>query len=179
MLQTLRDRLDTVTYDKNYQNIDILGIVGYDNSAPTWSKITSFPITWSGATVIDLGCFHGYFSIRAKEAGASRVIGLEQSAEVIETTRQVVECSDSDVELVQWRGGEVTPEADIALVLNMLHHCDDQSLTLQNINCAYAVFEVNQDQISTIDRFFKILEMREGRSYPARESRILIYAQKR
>ena len=79
MLETLRDRFNTVTYDKNYQNIDILGIVGYDNSAPTWSKITSFPITWNGATVIDLGCFHGYFSIRAKEAGASRVIGLEQS----------------------------------------------------------------------------------------------------
>ena len=88
-------------------------------------------------------------------------------------------CSDSDVELLQWRGGESTPQADIALVLNMLHHCEDQALTLQNINTTSAVFEVNQDQISTIDTYFNILEMREGRSYPARESRILIYAQKR
>ena len=33
-------------------------------------------------------------------------------------------------EFAQWVGGSPTPECDVAFVLNMLHHCDNEMDTL-------------------------------------------------
>ena len=175
----LQSHLDTLTYDKGYQNIDVLNITGYDNSYPTLEKIKSLPITFEQKTVCDLGCFHGYFSIHAKKMGASSVIGLDRYAQVLETSRLIASCEGVDVSFQEWVGGELTPTCDIALVLNMLHHCDDQNLTLQNIQCTRAIFEVNQDQLTRIDSVFKIDNIVEGRSYPDRDSRLILLATKR
>jgi len=179
MLEFLKEHFERQTYDKGYQNIDVLGIRGYDDSEPTWNKIMKLPISFEDKIVADLGCFHGYFSIKAVLEGASKVYGLDRSQALLDTAELISICSDADIDYQLWTGGEPTPQCDIALVLNMLHHCEDQSLTLQNINCQRAIFEINQDQVITIDKHFSIDEIVEGRSYPDREPRLIILATKR
>tara|TARA_Y100000592_G_scaffold100425_1_gene180476 strand:+ start:1976 stop:2518 length:543 start_codon:yes stop_codon:yes gene_type:complete len=179
MLETLRTLLEEATYDKNYQNIEVLGVVGYDDSLPTWEKLSTFDLDFSGKTVCDLGCFHAFFTIKAKQAGAAKVTGLDRSDELLSMSELIAECSDVEVEFQRWTGGEATPQCDIALVLNMLHHCEDQSLTLQNLNCVEAVFEVNPDQLEIIEQHFTILSMRQGRNFEGRPSRLLIHGKKR
>jgi hypothetical protein len=61
----------------------------------------------------------------------------------------------------------------------MLHHCDNELETLKNINTTFAVFEVNQDQISTIDKVFDMLKVVEGRAYPNRPNRLMILGKKK
>ena len=91
----------------------------------------------------------------------------------------IAECSGADIEFQRWVGGESSPVCDVALVLNMLHHCDDQNLTLQNLNCAEAIFEVNPEQLDVIENHFTILSMRQGRSFEGRASRLLIHGRKK
>ena len=181
MLNQLKEHFKTLTYDKNYQNIEVLGHIGYDDSEPSWLKIESLlsDIDLSDKTVCDLGCFHGYFSLKVKSLGASKVIGLDKSDLILETAKLIAQCSDVEIDFRQWEGGEPTPECHLAFVLNMLHHCDNELETLKNINCQFAVFEINQDQITTIDKVFTMLNIVEGRSYPDRPNRLLILAQKK
>ena len=180
LLTDLKTRLQTVGYDVNYQDIECLDIHGYDRSEPTWLKIANdLNIDFVGKSVCDLGCFHGYYAMKAEQAGASRVIGLDRSEDILETARMISEASSSSVEYMIWESRQQTPRCDIALVLNMLHHCPDQELTLQNIECEEAVFEVNADQIATVNRYFDIIQMVTGREYPQRDPRILLYCRKR
>jgi len=180
LISNLKAHLQSVTYDVNYQDIECLGVHGYDRSEPTWLKITNaLNVDFAGKSVCDLGCFHGYYAIKAEQAGASRVIGLDRSEEILESARMISEASSSSVEFTLWESRQKTPQCDVALVLNMLHHCPDQELTLQNIDCKEAVFEVNADQISAVNRHFDILEMTTGREYPHRDPRILLYCRKR
>lgn len=178
-LEELQTHLDNLPYDKNYQNIDVLGVTGYDDSEPSYLKIASLPIDWTNKVVCDLGCFHGYYSIKVKELGCDKVIGLDRAESILETARYITECSGSEVEYQLWEGGQPTPQCDIALILNMLHHCPDQAKTLQNVNCEYAVFEVNQAEIMVVSQYFEILEIQEGRAYSSRPNRVIIYAKKK
>lgn len=159
----LRKHLDTLTYDKYYQDIEILNFEGYSKSFETWDRIQSLGIDWRNKSVCDLGCFHGYFSFKVEQMGADTILGLDQGVEVLEFSNKLKVLSSSKVEFSVWRGGQTTPNCDIALVLNMLHHCADQRETLVNINCEYAVFEVNTEQIPLISEYFDILKQTQGR----------------
>ena len=178
-VEDLQAKLASASYDKGYQNIDVLGQKGYDDSDPSWRKIQQMPVSFEGKTVCDLGCFHGFYSIKAALEGASSVIGLDRSSEILSVSELIAQCSGVDIGFQVWEGGQPTPECDIALVLNMLHHCENQSQTLQNIQCKNAIFEVNRNQLSIIESVFRIQTMKEGRSYPDRESRLMIYAEKK
>jgi len=178
-LENLQAHFAAQTYDKTYQNIDVLDIVGYDDSRPTLEKIQALPVSFQGQSVCDLGCFHGYFSIHVKKMGASSVIGLDRYEASLDTARLIASCEGVDVSFERWLGGEATPICDIALCLNMLHHCDNETLTLQNMRCSRAIFEVNQDQLATIDATFRIDNILEGRTYPDRESRLILLTTKR
>lgn len=175
---SLREHLAQAEYDVNYQDIEVLGIVGYDPSSTSWLKIESL-YSFEGKSVCDLGCFHGYYAIKAREAGAASVIGLDRSQLVLDTAKMISELSGrSEIEYQQWTGGEPTPFCDVALVLNMLHHCADLEETLANINCQSAVFECNQEEVSSISKYFTIQNVVEGRSYAARPSRLIVVGNK-
>ena len=172
----LQTHLETLTYDKNYQDIECLGFKGYDPSEPSWLKIIGeLGVQFAGKTVCDLGCFHGYYSIKAKEAGAISVIGLDRAEEILTTARMISKAADIHVEYSLWESQEVPPPCDIALLLNMLHHCPDPEATLRNLKCEEAVFEINQDQLPLVETYFEVMEMTEGRTYPHRESRLLVH----
>lgn len=153
--QDLQSHIDAQTYDKLYQDIEVLGFVGYTDAHLSWDRISKFDINWKGATVCDLGCFHAYFGIKSLREGAAKVIGLENSVTVIETAKLICQLSDAEIELMQWSGGDEMPECDIALCLNMLHHCPDQEAVISKMHCDYAVFEINPDQVDMVKKYFK------------------------
>lgn len=176
----LREMLDAQTYDKYYQDIECLDFEGYDKSLPSWVKIVDdLKVDFVGKSVCDLGSFHGFYAIKAKNQGASNVIGLDRFEDVLEMARNIARSSGVDVAFELWKGGEPTPECDLALVLNMLHHCEDQVETLKNLNCTEAVFEINSDQMDLILKHFHIHKIVQGRSYAHRPSRLLVHGFKR
>ncbi len=85
------------------------------------------------------------------------------------------------MEFLQWVGGEETPKCDIALCLNMLHHCENQDLTLSKMNCDYAVFEINPDQKELVEKYFEtVIQASSHRENSADSAtRIILYMRKK
>jgi len=173
----LKNYIDTLAYDKYYQDIECLKFEGYSKSWKTWENIKDL-IEWKDKTVIDLGCFHGYFSFKAEQAGASAVFGLEKGSSILETSEKIKNEFKSKVTFVEWSGGEPTPYADIALVLNMLHHTKDQEKTLQNINAETVIFEVEQSQIELITKYFKIIKQVSSHRIDQSQNRVILLCEK-
>ena len=173
-IQELQEHVNQQTYDKNYQDIEVLDFVGYSKSYDSWHNISKLNIDWRNKIVCDLGCFHSYFGIKVLKSGAKKVYGLDLLPQVIATSKLISEVSNVKIEYTQWEGGEKTPECDIALVLNMLHHCGDQDKTLKNLRCSFAVFEVNTDQMIIISKYFQTIASVGSH----RDNRAIVYARK-
>ena len=165
--------LDGLPYDKYYQDIECINFIGYSKSFETWERIKDL-IDWKDKTVLDLGCFHGYFSLKVEKAGAKEVIGLDYSIQASDTARLIANFYNSKIEYKFWTGGDSTPKADVALVLNMLHHTKERE-TLKNINTEYAIFEINIPQKELILEYFTIINEINS----ARPGRIIIFAKRR
>ena len=168
-----RNYLGSLTYDKMYQDIEYIDMIGYSSSFKTWESIKDL-VKWKGKIVADLGCFHGYFAFKIAELGG-KVTGLDRSPEVLDTAKLLNDLYKSSVEFKQWVGGEpVSEEFDIALCLNMLHHTGDEEKTLQNLNCKTVIFEVKYDQRFLISQYFNTIK-----SVPShRVGRIILLGEK-
>ena len=173
-LQKLQKHINRQTYDKNYQDIEILDFIGYSKTHISWDNISNLKIDWQRKTVCDVGCFHSYFGIKVFQAGASKVYGLDNLPNVLETSKLISKASNAEIEYLKWEGGEETPECDIALILNVLHHCKDQHETLEKIKCSHVIFEVNTNQLPIISKYFNPLASEESH----RDDRIIVYAEK-
>jgi 2-polyprenyl-3-methyl-5-hydroxy-6-metoxy-1,4-benzoquinol methylase len=158
-LLTLKERIYKHEYDTYYQDIEILKVIGYSRSLLTWKRLKNIT-TWAGKTVLDVGCFHGYFSFKIEESGALKVIGLEKSGTVLKTTRLLAEIIGSQAEFYEWTGGDDYPDCDIILFLNVIHHFGDREMqrkALAKIKAGTEViFEINKDQIPLIKELFTI-----------------------
>lgn len=169
--EDLSAHLAAQTYDKNYQDIVPLGFRGYSRSYQTWDRIRGL-VDWSGLSVVDLGCFHGYFSFRAKEAGASKVQGLDREEAVLVTSRMIGELEGLDVEFIQWDDSQEIPECDVTLLLNALHHFVSPLECLKRIRSEWVIFEVKQSQQAMIASVFDIVETVAS----ARRGRVILLA---
>ncbi len=162
------------TYDKLYQDIKPIEMIGYSKSFKSWSVIKNL-VDWKGATVIDLGCFHGYFCFRIEEAGASRVVGLDAADFALKTTRLIAELENSKVtEFHQWHDGDLIPSGDITLCLNALHHFSDPLACLKAIQSNIAIFEVPIAQEAMIYSVFSDI----ARHSSHRRGRVILLARK-
>lgn len=169
-----KTRLAQQTYDKLYQDIKPIDMIGYSKSFQSWSVIKDL-VDWNGKTAIDLGCFHGYFCFRIEEAGASKVIGLDAADFALETTRLIAELENSTAtEFHHWHDGEPIPQGDITLCLNALHHFKDPLACLKAIQSDTAIFEVPVAQEPIIASVFPDLQ-----GHPSsRPGRIILLARK-
>ena len=167
-------RLAQQTYDKLYQDIKPIEMVGYSKSFQTWSVIKDL-VDWEGKTAIDLGCFHGYFCFRIEEARAAKVIGLDAADFALETTRLIAKLEDSKAtEFHQWHDGEPIPHGDVTLCLNALHHFSDPLACLKSIQSDATIFEVPVAQEAMIASVFPNIE-----GHPSyRKGRIILLARK-
>jgi hypothetical protein len=110
--------------------------------------------------------------------GAKKVIGLDIDSRVLDTANLIKKTMFSDVEFLQWEGGEPTPQADVALVLNMLHHTKDPEKTLQNLNTKMAIFEVEKSQLDLIKKYFKIIKSIKSHRVDVTQDRIILLGER-
>lgn len=172
-LIALRAHIDGQSYDKYYQDIDVLNMKGYSDSAKTWLNIRDI-IEWKNRSVFDMGCFHGYFTIKAAEMGA-KAIGLDRSPEILHSARMIADASDAQCDFRLWTGGEETPVCDIGLCLNMLHHTADMRKTIAGMRCEYAIFEINETERAYVEERFNVISQVESH----RQNRVILYCTKK
>ncbi|MCK9556262.1 DUF1698 domain-containing protein [bacterium] len=177
----LKDYIDMMPYDKWYQDIQCIGFEGYSKSWKTWDNIKGIIETdknWKNKTVIDVGCFHGYFSFICEQLGAKKVIGLDNDVRVLDTANIIKKIMPSNVEFLQWEAGNPTPVGDVALVLNMLHHTKDPLLTLMNLNVKTAIFEIEKSQMPLVSKCFNIIKKIKSHRVDITQNRIILVGEK-
>lgn len=152
--QKLQAHLQKLTYDKNYQDISCLGRVGYSESWKTWDRIRGL-VGWKDQVVVDLGCFHAYFLIKACHHGA-KGYGLDISDKVLETAAMINELTETDVTFQEWKGGDEIPDGDIILCLNVLHHFANPVDALSKFKAPIAIFEVKAEQRELISQYYRV-----------------------
>jgi|GEM_PF-281538 len=168
----LKYHLTQQTYDKNYQDIEVIDFKGYSDSVQTWENLKGI-IKWKGKKVIDLGTFHGYFAFKIEDEGG-KVLGLDNCPPALETSRLINEARGGKVEFRYWVGGQAIPRADITLCLNVLHHFADKDLSLSKIKSSMAIFEINRPDQETVEKYFKVKE------YPShRQNRVILVGKRK
>jgi len=88
----------------------------------TWARIKSC-VDFKDKTVLDLGCYYGFFSFRAEEHGARKVIGFD-IAGIPEITNKLAKLKNSGVRFYEVDLDNINYEEapDIIFLLNVLHH---------------------------------------------------------
>jgi SAM-dependent methyltransferase len=110
-----------------YQRITLPGgrvIPGADRS-PTADLV--FPADLTGKSVLDVGCFYGFFLHDAVRRGARRAVGIEADPERFRIASTLAPLWDGKIEV---REGlleqvELNEKFDVVLFLNVLHHVRD------------------------------------------------------
>jgi len=148
-------------YDRYYQDINLpsgLNIKGYSESEKTWERLFNL-IDFKDQKVLDIGCFHGFFSFKIEQAGAKEVNGVEKSKEVVLTTRKLSWLKKSKAcfykgDIVDFKSQN---HYDIVLVLNMLHYASDIPKALKNVFSMgnLIVFEIPVEQEEIILKYAK------------------------
>lgn len=118
-----------------YQRMDLphgLATRGEDRSAT--ARII-LPERMDGRSVLDVGCCYGFFLYRARERGATRLVGLEKNPERLRHARLLREVygdgpefSDEDFEAVCAR-----ERFDDVFLLNVLHHLKEPVAALRTL----------------------------------------------
>jgi len=86
-----------------------------------------FPETLEGKTVLDIGCYYGYFLHNAVERGALRAVGLEPDARRFHVASTLAPLWKGRIEVRQKTIVELEPGEtfDYVLFLRVLHHVAD------------------------------------------------------
>ncbi len=167
----LQFHLDNQAYDKKYQDIELINFIGYSKSYKTWETIGNL-VDWRNKKVVDLGCFHGYFSFKIADQGG-KVLGLDNHEGALKTARLINQISQGKVKFKKWEGGQGIPASDVALCLNVLHHFKDPELALLKLKAKQVIFEINIKQEPLVKKYFQILK----RIYSHRKKRVIFLAQ--
>ena len=174
-----KDYLDMLNYDRNYGDVEFINFTGYSNSLSTWERISNL-VDWQDKVVLDLGCFHGYFSFKARKKGARKVFGLEKSPTIVDTSKIIGHITEAEgIEFQQWEGGDPTPPGDIALILNMLHHVKNMQETLKNVNAPLAIIEIDKKHMPPVLFHYKVLKEVESHRKGTHQDRIIILGEKK
>lgn len=179
-------------YDQFYQDIEVINYIGYSKSYLTWERIQNL-VDWKDKRIIDLGCNHGYFSFKVNKAGAKKVTGLDCNKNVLDTIEIIYWLMDYGYPVEQydcnrmkystcnpilsfkyWESNDDITECDIILCLNVLHHFTNPELTLRQMKCKQAIFEINITDLPLVEKYFKIIKQIESH----RPNRTIILGEK-
>jgi len=144
--------LEDMQHDKFYQDIELpsgIRLSGYSESAKTWDRLSSI-IDFKGRSVLDVGCFHGFFSFKAEEASARLIKGIDNDERAWKMAWRIGWLKKSKALFAYGDIDSLTVNQpyDIILVLNMLHYSKNLSQALENIfkSGNLAVFEMPMEQ---------------------------------
>jgi 2-polyprenyl-3-methyl-5-hydroxy-6-metoxy-1,4-benzoquinol methylase len=133
----VRTLAEQENYDRYYQDIPLpygLSIKGYERSTLSFG-IISRNVNFRGQTVLDIGCYHGYSTFGAENAGAVEVTGLDRDDRVLNTTRWIGRIWGYKANFVCAGIDDYTipKKYDIIMCLNMIHHTDRPKDVIEKI----------------------------------------------
>jgi tRNA (mo5U34)-methyltransferase len=123
------------------QNVEVAPGIWTNPSLPAnhpqerWAAVRPFLGNLSGKTVLDIGCNAGFFAMRAKELGASRVVGIDIDPAALRQARFLIERSGLEIELQQRSVYDIAElgSFDVVFCLGVLYHLRHPLLALDTI----------------------------------------------
>jgi tRNA (mo5U34)-methyltransferase len=102
-----------------------------------WQRFErALPHDLRGATVLDIGCNGGFYSIEMKRRGADRVLGIDVDGRYLKQARLAAELSQVEIELQQmsvYEIGRLGERFDVVLFMGVLYHLRHPLLALDLI----------------------------------------------
>ena len=115
-----------------FHNLDLHGVKTAPNHflgdypAVKWKHIkTAFPEDMQGASVLDIGCNAGFYSIELKKRGAGRVVGVDVDDRYLEQGRFAAQTLGFDIEFVKssvYHVDDIPGQFDYVLFLGVFYH---------------------------------------------------------
>jgi tRNA (mo5U34)-methyltransferase len=141
MMNTDQIRRRVAELGQWFHNLDLGGVktapdhfLG-DYPAVKWERFSkALPQNLNGKTVLDVGCNGGFYSIKMKQRGASRVVGIDTDEKYLEQARFAAEVSRVDIEfhnLSVYRVAELQQKFDLVLFMGVLYHLRHPLLALE------------------------------------------------
>jgi SAM-dependent methyltransferase len=135
MEQTELDDFIRNTHFTDYQKITLLSgeVIPGNDRKPLAEKI--FPADFQGKTLLDVGCYYGFFLHEAIRRGASRAVGIEADPERFQIAEKLAGLWDNKVEVMEGLLEEVdcAEQFDFVTFLNVLHHVTDPILVMKKL----------------------------------------------
>jgi len=158
--QSFKRYLGEQTYDKYYQDIEIIRLEGYAKSHLSWENIKDL-VDWKNKIVLDVGCFHGYFCFKAEQAGARLVTGIDKNADTLITTQMIADASKSNCKFFNIDADEIDPHVDIILCLNVFHHIPDKDGFLRKLEPGQKmIMEIDKENLPKIQKYCNVLKIK-------------------
>jgi tRNA (mo5U34)-methyltransferase len=127
-----------------FHNMDLGGVKTAPNHflgdypSLKWRQFAdAIPGDLRGATVLDIGCNAGFYSIEMKRRGAARVVGIDTNEGYLAQARFASEVCGVDLELQQmsvFEIGRLEERFDIVLFMGVLYHLRHPLLALDLIH---------------------------------------------
>jgi len=115
-----------------FHNIDLRGIQTAPNhflgDFPNvkWRRIApAIPLDLSGATVLDIGCNGGFYSLQMKMRGARRVLGIDICDRYLDQARLASRTLGLEIELEKrsvYEVDQIAGQFDIVIFMGVLYH---------------------------------------------------------
>jgi tRNA (mo5U34)-methyltransferase len=126
-----------------FHNLDLKGV----KTAPThflgdfpsvkWKEISSaVPEKLDGATVLDIGCNGGFYSIEMKRRGAGRVLGIDVDDRYLGQARFAAQTLEMDIEFEKrsvYSVDEIAGQFDYVFFMGLFYHLRYPLLTLDKV----------------------------------------------
>jgi tRNA (mo5U34)-methyltransferase len=123
-----------------FHNIDLHGVQTapdhFLGDYPTahWRTFeNAIPWDLHGRTVLDIGCNAGFFSLRMKERGADRVVGIDSDDRYLAQARFAAAVAGADIEfrkMTVYEVAQLNERFDLVLFMGVLYHLRHPLLAL-------------------------------------------------
>ena len=115
-----------------FHNLDLNGVKTAPNHPlgdfprAKWNLISpALPARLQGATVLDVGCNAGFYSIELKKRGAKRVLGIDVCKHYLDQARFAAQTLGLDIELEQrsvYATDDIPGQFDYVLFMGLFYH---------------------------------------------------------
>jgi len=126
-----------------FHNLDLHGVSTAPNHflgdfpSIKWRQIcNSIPADLKGASVLDIGCNAGFYSIELKRRGAGRVLGIDVDDRYLGQARFAAETLDLDIEFQKrsvYEVDSISGQFDYVVFMGVLYHLRYPLLALDKI----------------------------------------------
>jgi len=172
----VQDITEDLGHDSNYQKFVLphgfeLGREGYSRNHLTWEIIKDW-VNWPGKRVLELACFHGWFSQQLWFRGA-RPVGCDIHSQALYAAAVLAKINGTSFPLYHCDIDKSFPlgDYDIVFLLNALHHLKYPEDVLRRMaKQPISLFEVNEDQELNILEMFTVVRKEQS----PKDNRILL-----